>query len=148
ELAGARWAEQPFAVHPGEYGTMEPPQRTVAWFGDLDGDGVAEVVTGTTMFGAPGAPRHVRVLRWVAGDPVEGPGLSEAPSRTRHPPLAAGGLGRDGLLDLVSGDVAEAVRWGTAPGAWGPPVDLLDTPGGATLGYALGLYDLDGDGWL
>ena len=112
--------------------------------GDTDGDGVAEVVTGTGLGGGP----DVRTFDLARGKAVQATGFfAYAPTFTGGVQVAAGDVNGDGIAEIISG---------TGPGG-GPQVAVF-SPGGRQVmsffaydedfrnGVNVGAADLTGDG--
>ena len=112
--------------------------------GDTDGDGLAEVVTGTGVGGGP----DVRTFDLARGQAVQATGFfAYAPTFTGGVQVAAGDVTGDGIAEIISG---------TGPGG-GPQVAVF-TPAGRQVmsffaydedfrnGVNVGAADLTGDG--
>lgn len=132
--------------------------------GDLDGDGLADIVVGygSNFDGRPGGVRAFK-NRGSAANPVftqlwDHPSLDTTPPAGADPVFsspAIGNLDGDGVAWVVWGSIDERVYCvkgsdGTDKAGWGP------VPGNSTGGFWVGdtiysspaLFDLDGDGKL
>lgn len=134
----------------GEVSRDLPPGYLVPQVADFDGDGVAEVVIGTTVSSSvvPGAttlgPMRIFEFDGVAG-------WREAPCGTmKMYPLAGGDVDRDGLVEILGTYFVESTRafssylWEPrTPGGYPDRVAWADS---SNL-LAVGMADADGDGF-
>ena len=125
-----------------------PPEGTTALAGDIDGDGLPEVILcGRTT------PNPIPVvLRYDVGDGS----LALAPEVVipQGRWVAAVDLDGDGHLDLFGGERgtdAGPIAWGLGGGAWidhGPLDATFPSLGVQGFRQAVAVADLDSDGWL
>jgi hypothetical protein len=136
--------------------SCQPPPATNAFpqstgiFGDLDGDGVPELIV--SQVSVPGSPLlcdgRTRAYRYLNGRFVDTGVVTDDPSVA---PAAALDLDEDGVVDLLNLSCGHELSWGLGGGRFAPSVALdptgKDDPIPCTVS-AFGLYDLDGDGHL
>lgn len=109
--------------------------------GDLDGDGLLDVVVADATNAQAG---QVNVLRSLGGGQFQAlPGVTAIPGNLRG--LALADVNGDGLVDLVTGTALGEIRWypGSGGGLFGPAAGATHAPvvvGGLAAG------DLNGDG--
>ena len=140
-------AHDPVPMFPGDPILSAPPQESTGAIADLDGDGVLEVLLGSTAWGI-GRTAELRAFHYdPAAGLVRDPSLEEALGVTRGPPFAALDLDGDGAVDLIMPGSRSVVRWGDGSGRF-PEETPLDLGRDRSFFTGLALSDVDRDGWL
>ncbi len=127
------------------------PQLTSGIFADMDGDGLPELIFGNSDYATPTpAPRETRVFRYMDQALVRAPELETQLDPFREAPYGALDLDGDGWTDLLYADapLRYAIAWG-GPEGFSETDRLIAEPllNNRFVG-AVGLVDLDQDGWL
>jgi flagellin len=125
---------------------MEQSLSTSVSLGDLNGDGILDMVSGG--YGVAGGFTTVRL---GAGDGTFGSSTSYQAEGAIADSVTLGDLNGDGILDMVSVgfdgyDGRTTVRLGFGNGTFGNAVSYLTDPNGETQSVTLG--DVNGDGVL
>jgi hypothetical protein len=147
ELLAPVWVEAPLPVLPGSFDDQQRGQSSVAWFADLDGDDVAELFVGTSIVGTELTTWAGHVLRWTPDGLVRDAALSAALAPGDDAPRLAFDLDQDGLVDLLGG-ARLSVRWGVGPGRWSAWTSIDEDSPVPAARHAVGVADVDQDGWL
>jgi hypothetical protein len=116
------------------------PATLVVRVADMDGDGLPELILGSTFF-----PSALRVYPNLGGLAFGAPAESPLPVQPRV--FDVGDLDGDGIPEaVVQAGSSVLVLAGTAAPAFDPPVTLSDPHGGSGTDFPLHLADVDGDG--
>lgn len=135
-------------VSQGDPSVPFSPEITAIAFGDLNEDGVVEVLAGSR----PNAPNARPILRGYHLDPStqrlrEDAALATLFDGLDGPELVMGlmDLDGDGHLDALLGNTNRLVQWGRGDGRFDLGHTDLSLCNGALTGA--GLWDVDADGW-
>lgn len=153
DLTAPAWSTGDFVVDPGGgVGSRHFPSASWLTAGDLDGDGVSEVVVAEVQQASqgPDAPR-VQVLSWdpAGAGLVWHAGLTAALTEQPGVVVAVLDLDGDGHADLLRASDRATFGFGDGRGVFDPVA--LGLPGGVARVPGLhvaALVDLDKDGWL
>ncbi|MCB9682285.1 MAG: CRTAC1 family protein [Alphaproteobacteria bacterium] len=152
DISGAVVSGGMVTVDPGvppSPGPAREPQGSVALVGDIDENGIDEVVVMTDVNDS-GHTLGVQVFRDRGGTLVTAPSsLSSAITGWRRAAVGLVDVDGDGHLDLVGQRWDELVRFGRGDGTWTAPlVPDVDVQIAGVQAGVPALVDLDQDGWL
>lgn len=125
--------------------TMEIEDSRALTLGDLNGDGILDLVTAGYR-----GPYGTATIRLGTGDGSFGAAVSYRTEGISSEALTLGDLNGDGILDLVTAgyrapDGTATIRFGTGDGSFGAAVSYATE---SSSSQALALGDLNGDGIL
>lgn len=147
---GQNYATVRLGTGTGSFGTavsyaIETSATTGLELGDLNGDGILDIVTG----GIGGGVGRT-TIRLGVGDGTFGAAVSYTMDATTTDNISLGDFNADGFLDVISGGTGggvgiTTVRLGAGDGTLGNAVTYQMSTGGT---YTVGLSDLNNDGIL
>lgn len=149
EFGSSFWASSGLEFDPGDRTAGDSPTSVSVHAGDLDGDGVPEILVSDMRDPQSASPERafMAVFRndgvtWARDRDLEG----AVGSLSR--PLAAMDFDGDGHVDVLSANPRYAWSWGQGGGVFSVQGWLADSISGISGIADLGLADLDSDGWL